>query len=97
MKTPHPASVTAAFVSALLSLTLPASAASREEVVQPHRESAPIHAPVNDRARDRALGSDPILKSTWGPGEADLVVPKFHFTLGSHPAKAPSLFDGLHR
>jgi hypothetical protein len=42
MKTVNPASVTATFVSAILSLILPASAMSTEEAVRSHRDAAVV-------------------------------------------------------
>jgi hypothetical protein len=89
MKTANPASVMATFVSAVLSLILPASALSAEQAVQLHHEPATAYEPSNGRDRADAFRDDPILNSKWGPGNPDLAVAKFHFKLGSTRAAIP--------
>lgn len=91
MKTPDPVSVTATFVSAVLSLILPASAMAADAVVR-HDAPAPDHAPVNAPAKEPPRADpfrhDPILESRWGPGDPNLAVPKFQFTLSASPARS---------
>jgi hypothetical protein len=82
MKKPEPASVIVTFVSAILSLLLPASAMSAEEGMRPHREPAPFQRRTDDRARADTIRNDPILNYPWGPGNPNLTVPKFHFRHG---------------
>jgi hypothetical protein len=89
MKALNPASVTATFVSAVLSLILPESAMSAEHAVQLHLDPAPAYEPSNGRDRVDAFRDDPILNSRWGPGDPDLAVAKFHFQLGSTRAAMP--------
>src|SRR6266849_11090545 len=86
MKRANPASITATFVSAILSLILPASALAADATVRPLVDPPPVRQPSIERPRTDALRDDPILKSTWGPGDPDLVVSKFHFT---RKAKSP--------
>ena len=81
MKTRNPASATASFVGAILSLILPASALAADFAVRPHVEPPPASTPSSQRAPIDAFRDDPILKSRWGPGDPNLVVPKFHFDL----------------
>jgi hypothetical protein len=90
MKTANPASVTATFVYAVLSLILPASAMAAEQAVQLHRELAPAYEPANPRDRVDALRNDPILRSKWGPGDPDLVVSQFNFRLGPARSALPA-------
>ena len=87
MKTANPASVTATFVTAVLSLILPASALSAEQAVQLHLEPVPSYEPSDGRERVDALRNDPILRSKWGPGDPDLVVSQFNFRLGAARAE----------
>ena len=82
MKTTSSASVLAMFVVSIPSLILPVPALSAEEALRPRRDPASFDKRVNDRARADALRSDPTMKSPWGPGDANLAVPKFHFKLG---------------
>ena len=82
MKTMNSASVMAMFASAVFSTIMPASAISADEALRPLRDPASFDKRLNDRARADALRSDPIMKSPWGPGDANLAVPKFHFKLG---------------
>jgi hypothetical protein len=82
MKTTSSASVLAMFVVAIPSLIMPASALSAEESLRPRRDPASFDKRLNDRDRADTLRSDPIMKSPWGPGDASLAVPKFHFKLG---------------
>jgi hypothetical protein len=78
MKKPDPASVMATFVSAILSLLLPASAMSAEDGMRPPREPAPFQRRADDRARADTIRNDPILNFPWGPGNPNLTVSKFH-------------------
>jgi hypothetical protein len=89
MKTANPAGVLATFVSAVVSLILPASALSAEQALQLHLEPAPAYEPSNGRDRADAFRNDRILRSKWGPGDSDLVVSQFHFRLGAARAAIP--------
>jgi predicted O-methyltransferase YrrM len=83
MKTPDPAGVTATFVSAILSLLLPASAMSADNTLRSGDNPPPVQTPREERDRERTdpLRNDPILESKWGPGDPGLVARQFHFTL----------------
>jgi hypothetical protein len=74
------------FVSAILSLILPASAMAADDIKPPHRHPAPFYGRSNDRPRADMTRDDPIMKYRSGPGDPQLVVPKFHVTLGSESA-----------
>lgn len=89
MKKPDPASITATFVSAILSLILPASAMSAAEPLR-HIEPVPAHEPSKDeRARMEPFHDDPILESSkWGPGDPNLAVAKFQFRFRDPPKDA---------
>jgi hypothetical protein len=95
------AGVMATFVSAILSLILPASAMAADDVRPPHRHPAPFYGRSNDRPRADMTRDDPIMKYRSGPGDPQLVVPKFHVTLGSagkikHPhAGSATLLDDV--
>ena len=78
-KTMNPAGITATFVSAVLSLMLPASAMSAGAL--PLRDPVPVKRPSDERAETGALRNDPALESRWGAGDPDLVVREFHFDL----------------
>jgi hypothetical protein len=84
MKTPNPASITATFVSAILSLILPASAMAADADFR-HVEPAPVYGPSNERAPPEPFRDDPIMDSRWGPGDPNLVLSKFHVPLWDSP------------
>jgi hypothetical protein len=90
MKTANPASVMGTFVAAILSLILPASALAADATVRAHRDPAPVEKPLSERATTTdAFHDDPVLKYTWGPGDPDLAVPKFHFEISGTPKRRP--------
>ena len=68
-------------VIAILSLVLPASAVAADVTARPYLDPAPVFTPSNQPAPIDAFRDDPILKSRWGPGDPNLVVPQFHFDL----------------
>jgi hypothetical protein len=95
MKRANSASITATFVCAILSLILPASALA-DATVRPLVDPPPDRQPSVERSQADALRDDPILKSTWGPGDPDLAVSKFHFTLKAKSPPANAKAGGIH-
>jgi hypothetical protein len=87
MKTLKSASITATFVSAILSMILPASAIAADDALRP-REPAPVQEPANERLRAEPFRNDPIVESKWGPGDSNLAVPTFHFARPESPKDA---------
>jgi hypothetical protein len=97
MQTCKEVTITATFVSAVLSLILPASAMSAEVAAPPPPERPPVHSLTDERARADPLRSDPILDYRWGPGDADLAVEKFHIDLGKHAHASVELGRDVNR
>ena len=93
MKTSPRESVTATFVSAVLSLILPASAMATNDAPRPRDETVQVERPMDERdAREaaEAARSDPVLDNLkWGPGNPDLVVSRFHLDLSAPPKPRP--------
>jgi hypothetical protein len=83
MRTTNPAGVLATFASAVLSLMLPASAMSAPETIAPRPDPAAAERRTRERTPEEVLRNDPILKSTWGPGDPGLVVSQFQIRFGS--------------
>jgi hypothetical protein len=81
-------------VGAVLALIVSASALSAQHEGQPLYNALHDTAPAPDHReqtlRDDIFRDDPILNSQWGPGNPDLVVPQFHFSL-SHDLPGPRL------
>jgi hypothetical protein len=92
MKATNPASVVATFVSAILSLILPASAMAQQGLPSQYglpRNAAPVRDHVNRNLRADTFQNDPILGSSrWGPGNPNLVAPQFHVPLPHQSAAA---------
>jgi hypothetical protein len=93
MKIRNPGSVGATFVSAVLSLILPASALPADDALRSHDSPPPVQAPRDERVWTDPLRNDPILDSKWGPGDPTLTARQFHIPLSPRVDDKPSIHD----
>jgi hypothetical protein len=62
---------------------------SADDVARLVHEPASVKRPMSERAWTDAPRNDPVLRSRWGPGDPDLAVARFHFTLSIPPKPLP--------